>query len=105
LFTALAITNDNTLLYATDATFNLVCIDVATGEIVWSNDGGRKGGYMAEPKLSEVNGQISMVYVIETEDGNVRQHDGEDGDINWTTNCLDRSGIIRCRDSVEAEFR
>jgi outer membrane protein assembly factor BamB len=105
LFAAMAITSDNTLLYTVDTTFSLVCIDVETGAIVWSSDGDRKSGYVAAPRISEVDGQTSMVYVIETEDGNVRQHDGDDGDINWLNSCFDRSGIIKCRDSVEAEFR
>jgi outer membrane protein assembly factor BamB len=105
LTTALTVSNDSGLIYVTDSSFNLVCIDATTGGVRWSDDGNRRSGYMAEPKLSEIEGQNSMVYIIETDHGNVRQHDASDGSINWASDCIDRTSTNKCQDSVEAEFR
>lgn len=101
----MTLSNDSGLIYVSDSSFNFVCIDAATGNVQWSDDGSRRSGYMAEPKLSEIEGQNSMVYVIETNHGNVRQHDARDGSINWASDCIDRTGTNKCQDSVEAEFR
>jgi outer membrane protein assembly factor BamB len=101
----MTVSSDSGLIYVADNSFNFVCIDAATGNIQWSDNGSQRSGYMAEPKLSEIDGQNSMVYVIETNRGNVRQHNADDGSINWASDCIDRTNTNKCQDSVEAEFR
>lgn len=61
---------------------------------------------LTEPKVFQTDGE-SVVYVIETLDGRVRQHDiGNRGARNWEYNsCTDIAGVASCQESVEAEFR
>lgn len=57
---------------------------------------------IAEPKLAV---EDSIVYVIESTTGNVRQHDVISGSRNWEYSCADITGSNSCLDGVEAEFR
>lgn len=57
---------------------------------------------LAEPKLAV---EDSVVYVIESTTGNVRQHDVISGSRNWEHSCADITGSDFCEDGVEAEFR
>ena len=103
--TAIVVSTDNSAIYLTDASFNLVCIDAETGDVLWSEDSNGTSGYVVEPKLSEIDGQTGMIYTIETQQGNVRQHVADEGTLNWAFDCADITGLSDCMDSVEAEFR
>jgi hypothetical protein len=103
--TAFVVSSDSSAIYLTDTSFNLVSIDAATGSTLWSSDGNRRSGYMVEPRLSEIEGESGMIYTIETQQGNVRQHDADSGDLNWAFDCSDLTGESSCMDSVEGEFR
>jgi outer membrane protein assembly factor BamB len=86
-------------LPGTSSTF--FCVRAQNGAPVWTDtqDG---SVILAEPKLAV---QDSVVYVIESTTGNVRQHDAFSGNRNWEYSCADITGIDACQDGVEAEFR
>ena len=81
----------------------MYCIDTQTGDILWKEDGGLRSVILAEPRLVEQTGEIPKLFVIEGMKGRVRQHDALTGDINWTFDCKDVSGVS-CNDAVEADY-
>ena len=73
------------------------------GMEVWSAS--VKSIIMNQPSLFTSAGGDSVVYIIESMDGRVRQFNAASGTDNWQFNCVDVSGIDSCQDAVEAEFR
>jgi len=100
----MTLSRDNKFLFLTDNSFYMYCLETMTGKIVWSSDGNRESGYVVQPKLSEIPEESPMVYTIETLRGNVRQHNANNGYINWEFNCYNLSREKLCGHSVEGEF-
>ena len=91
------------MLYQAGAATEVYCIDTQTGDILWKEDGGLRSVILAEPRLVEQTGEVPKLFVIEGMKGKVRQHDALTGDINWTFDCRDVSGVS-CNDAVEADY-
>eukprot|EP00547_Thalassionema_nitzschioides_P010138 CAMPEP_0194229954 /NCGR_PEP_ID=MMETSP0156-20130528/44156_1 /TAXON_ID=33649 /ORGANISM="Thalassionema nitzschioides, Strain L26-B" /LENGTH=937 /DNA_ID=CAMNT_0038962519 /DNA_START=13 /DNA_END=2826 /DNA_ORIENTATION=- len=102
--TTMTLSSDDEFIFLTDNKVRLYCLRAKTGDIIWSNDGSAESGYSVQPILSEHPRESSMVYIIETMRGNVRQHDAATGEIIWEFNCNDLSQTRLCQHSVEAEF-
>jgi len=91
------------LLFVTGNSYDLLCYDSGTGELVWTDTEGRST-YMSEPRVSEIVGSDSVVYAIEALNGNLRQHNAINGTRNWVFDCSNVTGVAGCQDGVEAEF-
>jgi outer membrane protein assembly factor BamB len=94
---------DESSIYVVGASYDFFCLESAGGRETWT-DFGARSVHLAEPKLWENNGD-SVVYAIESLNGNVRQHDTSTGDRNWEFSCADLTGVASCQDQVEGEFR
>eukprot|EP00536_Pseudo-nitzschia_multiseries_P005699 jgi/Psemu1/285971/fgenesh1_pg.110_\ len=77
------------------------CIQSDNGRQVWRDDQGSQ--VMAQPRIFEAEGWRKVVYVVETQNGRVRQYDLLTGRRFWDYSCSDISDTM-CRDAVEAEF-
>jgi hypothetical protein len=97
-----AITSDESLLFFPGASNNLFAVQGDGGREAWSDSEG--SAILTQPKVFE-GASSSVLYVIESMDGTVRQHATADGARNWEFNCADLTGVDSCQDGVEAEFR
>mgnify|MGYP002177331239 CR=1 FL=1 len=97
-----ASTSDASLLFFPGASNNLFAVQGDGGREAWSDSEG--SAILTQPKVFE-GASSSVLYVIESMDGTVRQHATADGARNWEFNCVDLTGIDSCQDGVEAEFR
>ena len=98
-----AISADGSLLFLPSASNEFYCLESDSGKELWTDAQGSP--VFAAPRVFETNG-ASVVYVIESMDGRVRQHTANNGRRNWEfSSCTDNAGQPSCQESVEADFR
>jgi outer membrane protein assembly factor BamB len=101
LLTSPVVNVAESLMFFPGTSSNFFCVDAQSGGREWTDT---QGGsvILAEPKLAA---EDSVVYVIESTTGNVRQHDASSGSRNWEYSCADIPGSDSCQAGYEAEFR
>lgn len=80
---------------------DLHCVQRNNGGELWVDMEGSQ--ITAQPQIWESFDQ-TVVYVVESLSGRVRQHDLFTGERNWDFSCADIGGLAVCQDAVEAEF-
>jgi len=88
-------------LFVTGVDNDLYCLQSDNGKEVWKVKEGSQ--IMARPHVFEAVDWRKVVYVIESENGRVRQYDLYSGRRYWDYSCADISNQF-CQDPVEAEF-
>jgi hypothetical protein len=95
-----------TVLIVAGVDNDLYAIEPDSGRDFWSNMG--RSQIVARPQIWETD-ELSVLYVIESLDGRIRQFDLFSGERFWGFSCADISGDgfaadEFCQDAVEAEF-
>lgn len=96
------VSSDGNLMYLVVASYNFFCISAQTRNTMWEDVSGRSG-YTTEPRLFE-SGSDNIVYVAETLNGRLRQHNAANGQRNWEFDCSDWTRVSNCQDVIESEF-
>lgn len=101
-----ALDSFETVLIVAGVDADLYAIDTQSGRDTWSILG--RSQILARPQIWETD-EVSVLYVVESLDGRVRQFDLYSGERLWGINCADinredSEGGGFCQDSVEAEF-
>lgn len=102
LLVAPVLSSDETVLYQAGASTELYSIDAKTGDVLWTNDAELRSTILAEPRFIDFH-EEPKVYVIESMNGRVRQHNALTGELDWEFGC--NVGESPCNDAVEADFR
>ena len=88
-------------LFVSGVDNDFYCLQSDNGKEVWKAQEGSQ--IMAQPYVFEADDRRKVVYVIESENGRVRQYDLYSGRRYWDYSCADISNQF-CQDPVEAEF-
>ena len=80
---------------------DMYCLTSDDGREVWDDIGDSQ--IVSQPQMWETADR-SVVYVIESANGRVRQHDLYTGERYWDFSCADINGLQVCQDAVEADF-
>jgi hypothetical protein len=95
---------DSALLLVSTPSPGLSCRDLASSSVLWS-DTYNDLNY-ALPVLSQVQGGAdTMVYVIQSSLGTVRQYGLSDGLLKWEIDCATVTGNNNCDLAAQGEFR
>jgi len=107
VFAALATTPgisvDGSFLYYAGVDTGILAIASASGEVWWRDF--RAGSIQSRPvHFDDGNGNTAL-YVVESQNGIVRQYEPSFGTRLWEFSCSDVPGVSNCEEGVEAEFR
>ena len=101
ILNAPVIDSSGEILCAAGVNSDMYCLSSNNGRESWTDFG--ESQIMSRPVIWET-ADTSVVYVIESTNGRVRQHDLFSGERYWDFSCADITGLQLCQDAVEAEF-